>query len=91
MKSIKPSHREKKRYMSIIGKDASVKNIEDAILEYIGILGYAESSLKVIKADKANVIISINRGSLEKVRASLLLSKKDLVVKKVSGSVTNVK
>lgn len=91
MKPLKPAHREKKRYILIKGKDVSIENIEKAILDYIGILGFAESCLKVIKSYKTSVIIAINRCSLDKVRASLLLSEKDLVVAKVSGSISNLK
>ena len=40
MKSLKPSHREKKRYLLIKGKDANKKNIEEVILEFIGVLGW---------------------------------------------------
>ena len=70
MKPIKPSHREKKRYLLIKGKDADKKTIEEVILEFIGVLGFAESSPKIIKANKNSVILAINRNSLNKIRTS---------------------
>ena len=91
MKPLKPSHREKKRYLLVKGKEANKKIIKEAILEYIGVLGFAEASPQVIKENKEKVIISINRKSLEKVRASFVMSGKDLEVIRVSGSVGKLK
>ena len=90
MRPLKPSHRERKRYLLIKGKDTSKKNIEDAILEFIGVLGFAEASPSFIKTDKEKVVLSINRKSLDKVRTSFLLSRKDIKIIKVSGSVNKV-
>tara|TARA_Y100000310_G_C20492580_1_gene719974 strand:+ start:186 stop:461 length:276 start_codon:yes stop_codon:yes gene_type:complete len=91
MKPLKPSHREKKRYLLVKGKDANKKNIEEAISEYIGILGHAEASPQIIKFGKGWIVIAINRNSLDKIRASFVMSGKDIQVIKVSGSVMNVK
>ena len=91
MKPLKPSHREKKRYLLIKGKDVSKKAIEDVILEFIGVLGFAESSPQIVKSGKGFVILVINRGSLDKVRASFVMSKKDLQIVKVSGAVGKLK
>tara|TARA_Y100000310_G_C20090489_1_gene538026 strand:+ start:224 stop:502 length:279 start_codon:yes stop_codon:yes gene_type:complete len=90
MKSLKPSHREKKRYLLIRGNDVSRKNIEGAILEFVGVLGYAEASPSFIKSEKSKVILAINRGALDKVRASFLTSGKDLRIEKVSGSISKL-
>ena len=91
MKSLKPSHREKKRYLLIKGKDASKNNIEEAILEFIGVLGFAEASPIFIKTEENKVILSINRKMLDKIRTSFLLCGKDIKIIRVSGSVSNVK
>ena len=91
MKSLKPSHREKKRYLLVKGKDANQKNIEETILELIGTLGYAEASPQIIKQNKNSIILAINRLSLDKIRTSFMLSKKDLQITRVSGSVSNLK
>ena len=83
--------RENKRYLLVKGRDASKKVIEEVILEFVGVLGYAEASPQMIKSGKNWLILAINRGSLEKVRASFLMSKKDLEIVKVSGVVGKLK
>jgi len=91
MKALKPSHREKKRYLLIKGKDANKKTIEDVILEFIGVLGYAEASPQFITTSKSRVVLAINRSALDKVRSTFVISEKDLQIVKVSGSVGKVK
>ena len=91
MKPLKPSHRERKRYLLIKGKDVNKKTIEEAILEFIGVLGFAESSPQIIKSNKNSLILVINRKSLDKIRASFVMSNKDLKITKVSGAVGNLK
>ena len=90
MKPLKPSHRENKRYVLIKGSDANKKNIEQVILEFIGVLGYAEARPKIIKQNKNLIILSINPKSLNKIRASFLMSKKDLRIVKVSGNINKL-
>jgi len=91
MKSIKPSHREKKRYLLVKGSDANKKVVEEVILEFVGVLGYAEASPQVVKSGKEEIVLAINRGSLDKIRASFVMSGKQLEIVKVSGSVGKVK
>ena len=91
MKPLKPSHREKKRYLLIKGKDVNKKNIEETILEFIGTLGFAEASPQIVKQNKTSLILVINRKSLDKIRASFLMSKKDIQITKVSGAIKNLK
>ena len=91
MKPLKPSHREKKRYLLVKGKDVNKKNIEEIILEFIGVLGWAESSPQIVKSNKNSVILTINRKSLDKIRSSFVMSKKDLQIVKVSGAISNLK
>jgi RNase P/RNase MRP subunit POP5 len=91
MKALKPSHREKKRYLLLKGKDVSDKNVNDAILKYVGTLGYSKASPMFIKKMAKSMVISINRNELDKVKAALLVSNKDIIVEKVSGAITNLK
>lgn len=91
MKPLKPSHREHKRYLLVSGKDANEKNIEDAILRFIGILGYAKASPQIIKESKNKIILMINRQELDKVRASFALSGLDIRVERVSGAIGKIK
>ena len=91
MKPLKPSHREKKRYLLIKGKDASLKIVEEVILEFIGVLGYAKASPQIIKSFDGKVILCVNRGEVDKVRASFLMSDKDLEIIRVSGTLKKLK
>lgn len=91
MKPLKPAHREKKRYLLIKGKDANKKNIEETILEFIGVLGFADACPKFIKISKGNIILMINHNSLDKVRTGFLMSNKNITISKVSGSIVKVK
>lgn len=91
MKNLKPSHREKKRYLLIKGKDANWKDIEETILEFTGVLGFAEASPLSIKTGYEWIIISVNRKSVDKIRAGFLMSSKDLRIDRVSGTIKKLK
>ncbi|MEN9625830.1 MAG: hypothetical protein RL557_158 [archaeon] len=86
MKSLKPSHRENKRYLLIKG-NVTRDDIDKSIFDFIGVLGYAEASPQFITSNKDGIILAINRESLEKIRASFLMSEKLIEIVKVSGSV----
>ncbi len=86
MKALKPSHRENKRYLSLIGKDVTKENIDNCILEFIGILGYAEASPRLLKNEKG-IILAINHKSLDKIRTCFLMSEKDIRIERVSGTI----
>ena len=90
MKPLKPSHREKKRYLLLSGKDANEKNVNEAILNFVGILGYAKASPIVVKKTGKKIILSINRKEIEKIRASLLLYGKDIKIEHVSGMINKL-
>ena len=86
MKPLIPSHREKRRYLLLEGKNLK-KNVPVAIKEFIGILGLSESSPVWIKEN----IVSVNRKSLDKVKASFAVFKEKIDVKKVSGTLKGLK
>jgi len=90
MKALKPSHREHKRYLLVSGKDTNQKNIEDSILKFVGILGYAKASPEVIKRKGEKLVLCINRGELDKIRAAIMLAGKDMRVEKVSGMINHL-
>ena len=90
MKSLKPSMREKKRYLLVHGEDLR-KNIEKAILDFIGVLGFSKVGLEFIKSDKDSAIISVNREMVDSVRASLCVFSKKMEVKMVSGTLKGLK
>ena len=85
MKPLKPSAREKKRYLLVRGKDLN-KNIERAILDFIGVLGMSKCGLSWIKSGKNFAVICINRGMLDSVRAGLCAWHEKIIVEKVSGT-----
>jgi len=91
MKALKPSHREHKRYLLISGKEASPRVIEEAIVRFLGVLGYSKASPQFVKdnsgkhSKEGKIIISINRKELDNVRAALLFSGKEISVERVSG------
>lgn len=86
MKKLKPSQREKKRYLLLEGK-FDKKDIEKAIHDYVGALGYSKAAPVFISKN----ILAVNRKSVNNIRASLCLSKKQITVKKVSGSLKKIK
>lgn len=94
MKPLKPSMREKKRYLLVRGKNLK-ENIPKAIKDFIGVFGMSKTSLSFIKTkedsprdDSAepSAVISVNREMLDKVRASLCVWPEKMEVKKVSGT-----
>ena len=78
MKPLKPSLLIK----GIVYRD----EIEQAIFDFIGVLGYAEAAPHFIISGNKNIILSINRESLEKIRASFLMCEKQIEIILVSGS-----
>ena len=90
MKPLKPSMREKKRYLLVSGKNLK-ENIPKAIKDFIGVLGMSKTSLSFIKSDENSAIISINREMLDKVRASLCVWPEKMEVKKVSGTIKGLR
>ena len=85
MKSLKPSMREKKRYLLVKGSNLR-ENIEKAIFDFIGVLGMSKTGLEFIKISSDSAIIAINRKSVDYVRASFAVFSEKIEVKKVSGS-----
>ncbi len=77
-----PSARDNRRY--ILVKCDDNKKIEQAILEYIGVLGLAKSAYLMVKKEGQNIVASCLRESLNPVLASLAFAK--LNVLKVSGT-----
>ncbi len=85
MKPLKPSMKERKRYLLIKGKNLKT-NIPKAIHDFIGVLGMSKVALSFIKSGKDSVVISINREMLDSVRASLCVWADKMSVEKVSGT-----
>ena len=77
-KKLKPSMRENKRYLLA---EASKEQVEQAILDFIGVLGYAKAGAMFPSAG----ILAVNREALDSVRASLVLA--GIKIKRVSGTI----
>jgi RNase P/RNase MRP subunit POP5 len=92
MKPLIPSHKENKRYLLVSGKELK-KNIEKAILEFSGVLGLRKCGLSFISSDsdKNSAVISINRESVDLVRASLTVFPEKIEVLRVSGTLRGLK
>ncbi len=84
---INSSLRTNRRYLLI--ESDSKKDIEDALKEYLGVLGIAKSKLEFIEGEK--YIISIDRKMVDWVRASFEMSDKKIKIKKVSGTLKGLK
>jgi len=85
MKPLKPSSRENKRYLLVRGKNLK-ENIENAILDFIGVLGMSKVGLGWIKSGKNFAVISVNREMLDSVRAGFCVWPEKISVEKVSGT-----
>jgi RNase P/RNase MRP subunit POP5 len=90
MKALRPSMRENKRYLLVEGSDLR-KNIERAILDFIGVLGMSKTGLEWIKENKDYAVISVNREAVDNVRASIAVFPKKMEVKRVSGTLKGLR
>lgn len=83
----KSSMRLKKRYLLINSENNEI--VEKAILDYIGILGYAKAAPFFVdeKTEKGKLILAIERSSLENVRAAFEMCKEKIEVLRVSGTI----
>ncbi|HOW36915.1 MAG TPA: hypothetical protein PLK34_01565 [Candidatus Pacearchaeota archaeon] len=85
MKSLSPSQKENKRYLIVKGTNLQ-KNIEKAILDFIGVLGMSRTGLGFIETRGDYAIISVDREALNEVRASLAIFPEKISVERVSGT-----
>ncbi len=81
---IKPSARTKKHHLLLEAKNK--KEVEQTILEYIGILGWAKASPSFPPPKNGKIILSVNRKSVTEIRAAFEISKNKIKVLKVSGT-----
>jgi len=89
MKSLKPSMREKKRYLLV--SNGSKDKIEKAILEFIGVNGMSKTALEFVKKQGDKMIIAVNRKMVDSVRASLVVFKEKMEVLGVSGTLKGLR
>ena len=88
MLKTKPSAKIHRRYLLL--SSTNKKQIEQIILDYIGILGWANAKPQFIKkSDK--LILTIDRKALAPVRAAFELSPSKIKILKVSGTLKGLK
>lgn len=80
MRRLPPTLRLKRRYLVLEGQR---REIERAILEYIGLLGWSKAAPS-FEMHKSRIILAINRETLVDIRAALALA--DIKIVKVSGT-----
>ncbi len=85
---LKPSARDKRRYLLIHGTNEAVKS---AILDYVGVLGFAKSAYLRVKTKdfQGKLVGSCLSKSLDEVRASLAL--RGIRIERVSGTLKSLK
>ena len=80
----KASARINRRYLLINGKKEA---IEKAVLDYVGILGWAKASPLFLKKIGGKQILSISRKEVNDIKAAFVISSENLEVLKVSGTI----
>lgn len=79
----KASARINRRYLLINGKR---EEIEKAILDYVGILGWAKASPLFVKSVGKRQILAISRKEVNDIKAAFVIASGNLEVLKVSGT-----
>ena len=75
--------RANKRYLDVLGKR---EHVEKAILDYIGILGWAKAAPVFISTSEHTCVLGVNREKIVDVKAAISLSEHNLKVKRISGT-----
>ena len=83
MLTLKATMRANRRYLLVKGKRSA---IERAILEFIGVLGWADAGPVFVSERADEVVLCVNREALAKVKGALVLAKDELTVLRVSGT-----
>ncbi|MCK5320986.1 hypothetical protein KAJ38_00225 [Candidatus Pacearchaeota archaeon] len=86
--NLKPSARDKRRYFLV---RATNEKVEAAILEYVGVLGFAEAAYMKVRTEDfpGKLVGSCLVKSLERVRAALALA--GIRIEKVSGTLKGLR
>ena len=83
----KPSARVKRNYLLLQGGNRS--EVEKVIVDYIGILGWAKASPVFVEGGEkeGRMILSIDRGEINNIRAAFESSPVNIKILKVSGTI----
>ena len=85
MKKLKPSLRDKKRYILLNEKK---EVIERVVLDYLGILGWAKAAPRFLDID-GKTVLAIKREEIDNVRAAFELG--NIKILRVSGTIKGLK
>jgi RNase P/RNase MRP subunit POP5 len=85
---VKPSAVRKRRYILLEG---SKKELERIILEYIGVLGWARAGCVFVELRERNlfkgkIVLSVDRGEVNNVRAAIEVADTNIKVLRISGT-----
>jgi RNase P/RNase MRP subunit POP5 len=88
--NVKPSQRVKRRYLLIEG---SKENIEKAILDYLGALGWAKASPIFVKSEQGRnkITLAVSRGEVDSIRAAFEASGSAICIVGISGTLKGLK
>jgi RNase P/RNase MRP subunit POP5 len=81
---LKPSARINRRYLLLRVKNKEV--VEKAILDYVGSLGWGKAAPFFVEQNGDEIVLAIERKSLNDVRASFELSLEKIKILRVSGT-----
>ena len=84
---LKSSQRIQRRYLLL---EANKEVVEKALLEYLGILGWAKAVPVFVSGGK-DLILSVSREELSNVRAAFELCSTPIKVRKVSGTLAGLR
>ncbi len=85
----KSSQRRKQRYLLLEAENK--EEVQRAIVDYIGILGWAKAAPFFVKEDGKKIILAINRKEIDNVRAAFEVSDSNIKVLRVSGTLKGLK
>lgn len=86
---LKATERSKRRYLLIDG--ASREIVENTILDYLGILGWAKAAPFFVEHTGREIVLAVERISLNDVKAALALSPSAIRVIRVSGTLKGLR
>jgi RNase P/RNase MRP subunit POP5 len=81
---LNPSARINRRYLLLKAKNKEV--VEKAILDAIGTIGWGKAAPLFVETNADEIVLAIERKSLNDVRASFELSTEKIKILKVSGT-----
>jgi len=90
MKKLLPSQHEKKRYL-LIETNESSKMLDNAMLKFLGELGYAKASPLVIEKKDKYVVLAVNRKYVDDVITAFILSGRNVKIRLKSGTLKRIK